>query len=361
MVTVQQSSPGLSPLPWLEDKSQGLNLESTLCDLTLYDFQVESSCAGGKIAKILTANPMFPGVVLLDKGRFVSAISRRRFFEHISRPYGLELFSRRPIKALARFVQAEVLVVPRTTLIVTAAQRAVHRSPELLYEPLVVEMEPGEYRLLDVHQLLIAQSHIHALTVRLLRDSSQQLEKANRELQRLAVLDGLTQVANRRRFDESLQSEWQRLARDRVPLSLILCDIDFFKRYNDTYGHQAGDACLKQVATAIQTSLKRASDMVARYGGEEFAAILPNTDADGAECVARDIRAGVRALAIPHPTSGVSACVTLSLGVATMLVDPECPPSELVSVADAALYEAKSEGRDRYVVRDRSLSVDSNC
>src|SRR4028119_2258104 len=128
----------------------------------------------------------------------------------------------------------------------------------------------------------------------------QQLEIANRELQRLAALDGLTGVANRRRFDEYLDDEWQRMAREKLPLSLILGDIDFFKKYNDTYGHQAGDACLRRVADALRFCAKRSVDLVARYGGEEFAVILPNTSAAGAALVAEEIRLVVNTLEIAH-------------------------------------------------------------
>jgi diguanylate cyclase (GGDEF)-like protein/PAS domain S-box-containing protein len=179
----------------------------------------------------------------------------------------------------------------------------------------------------------------------------QQLEAANQELKRLATLDGLTQLANRRRFDEYLEQEWWRLAREQQPLSLILCDIDFFKRYNDTYGHQAGDECLKQVAVALQRSVKRPADVVARYGGEEFAVILPHTADTGALCLAELIREEVRNLSLTHAGSNVSSHITLSLGVAGMIPQLDATFADLVAAADAALYEAKASGRDRVVLR----------
>lgn len=179
----------------------------------------------------------------------------------------------------------------------------------------------------------------------------QKLEIANRELQRLASLDGLTGVANRRRFDEYLDVEWRRLAREKLPLSLILCDIDFFKKYNDTYGHQAGDACLRRVADALRFCARRSVDLVARYGGEEFAVILPNTTDVGASLVAEEIRTVVNALEIAHAQSAVSEHVTLSLGVACMQPTLSSPPSILIAVADAALYKAKAAGRNMYFPR----------
>jgi len=180
----------------------------------------------------------------------------------------------------------------------------------------------------------------------------QQLAVANQELQNLASLDGLTKIANRRRFDEVLTQEWQRLIVEQIRLSLILCDIDCFKAYNDTYGHQAGDACLQQVATAIRDTCRNFPPervyFVARYGGEEFAVILPNTDVYDAIAVAGEIRRQVKTLAIPHQKSSVCEYVTLSLGVASADATKGVP-ERLIAAADKALYRAKSQGRDRVV------------
>ncbi|HEY9734742.1 MAG TPA: PAS domain-containing protein [Trichocoleus sp.] len=177
------------------------------------------------------------------------------------------------------------------------------------------------------------------------------LQKANSELERLATLDSLTKVANRRRFDEYLEQEWQRLAREGQPLSLILLDVDYFKIYNDFYGHQRGDDCLIEVAQAITRSVKRAADLVARYGGEEFAVILPNTRRVGAIVVAETIQAEIAKLQIAHPNSTVSSYVTASLGIASAVPGSNGTCDELVAVADAALYQAKRRGRNRYWVR----------
>ena len=177
----------------------------------------------------------------------------------------------------------------------------------------------------------------------------QQLQRANQELQRQATVDGLTQIANRRAFDRTLQQEWGRSTRENSPLSLILCDIDFFKAYNDSYGHQAGDDCLQQVARTMKQTVKRPSDLVARYGGEEFAAILPDTHAQGAIRVARRIRDRVKALQIPHQGSSIDSFVTLSLGVVTRIPDKSASWQDLIADADRALYRAKELGRDRVI------------
>ena len=180
----------------------------------------------------------------------------------------------------------------------------------------------------------------------------EQLEAANLELQRLANSDGLTQVANRRRFDEYFDEEWRRHSRALLPLSLILCDIDFFKIYNDTYGHQAGDECLKLVANTISCNVKRAGDLVARYGGEEFAVILPNTLGENAFEVAQKIREKVKELQIPHVGSLVSEYVTLSLGVASTYPQRNQAKALLLASADKALYQAKTAGRDRTILNE---------
>lgn len=166
------------------------------------------------------------------------------------------------------------------------------------------------------------------------------------QVQRLAMVDGLTQIANRRHFDTYLDQAWKRMKQVQLPLSLILCDIDFFKRYNDTYGHPAGDECLRQVASAINRTANREEDLVARYGGEEFAIVLSNTTAEGALKVAERIRAAVKALNLTHQPSPIGQ-VSLSLGVATLIPDEQSAPPLLITTADQALYQAKQQGRDR--------------
>jgi len=176
------------------------------------------------------------------------------------------------------------------------------------------------------------------------------LQKANVELKRLSVIDGLTQISNRRKFDEFLANEWKRAVRSEQDLSLILCDIDFFKLYNDNYGHQAGDQCLYQVAQAINGILRRPADLAARYGGEEFVLILPDTDIEGACHVSERILNKIQQLEILHEHSTVEKHITLSLGVASIVPTHESLPESLLEKADKALYEAKRKGRNQTFV-----------
>jgi diguanylate cyclase (GGDEF)-like protein len=175
----------------------------------------------------------------------------------------------------------------------------------------------------------------------------QNLEAVNLELQRLVTIDGLTEVANRRGFEEYFSQEWQRMKREQSPISLIICDVDFFKKYNDTYGHRVGDRCLQEIAQAIKDIVKRPGDLVARYGGEEFSVILPNTDTEGAIYLADKICDVVRKLAIPHRNSQVSPYVTLSAGFTTEIPQTNSDLEEMIAAADRALYQAKAAGRDR--------------
>ncbi|MGB3201033.1 MAG: PAS domain S-box protein [Nodosilinea sp.] len=183
----------------------------------------------------------------------------------------------------------------------------------------------------------------------------QHIQTVNRQLEHLATHDGLTQLANRRSFDIRLQQEWSRLLRVQAPLSLILCDIDYFKPYNDTYGHPAGDMCLQQVAEALGQAVQRPADLVARYGGEEFAIVLPNTDQAGAETIARAIQQTLAELGLYHGASPLGQCITLSLGIASLIPTMGQTAQTLIDQADAALYSAKQQGRDRYCLAPATL------
>ena len=184
------------------------------------------------------------------------------------------------------------------------------------------------------------------------------LQKANVELQRLAALDELTQIANRRRFDERFLQEWRRARRDHNPLALVLCDIDYFKSYNDTYGHLKGDDALKSVAQALQAVLKRSMDLAARFGGEEFAIILPSTDIEGAISVAEDVKKAVEELQIEHSASNAAPFITCSFGVAALTPVGDKTFKVLIDMADKALYKAKAGGRNLIVPFDEGADIE---
>ncbi|BAZ51361.1 GAF sensor signal transduction histidine kinase [Nostoc sp. NIES-4103] len=197
------------------------------------------------------------------------------------------------------------------------------------------------------HSELLEQSHFQANQ---LAKANQALELANSQLEKLSKLDGLTKIANRRCFDEFLEREWNQLKRTGNYLSLVLFDIDYFKDFNDYYGHLAGDECLIQVARAAQTVLKRPTDLLARYGGEEFIVLLPNTNESGAIKVTKLIQKSIEELNISHTKKNSSQdFITVSLGVATQIPTAKSSAQELVNAADKALYKAKEQGRNRWV------------
>ncbi|MBF0177169.1 MAG: diguanylate cyclase [Magnetococcales bacterium] len=176
-----------------------------------------------------------------------------------------------------------------------------------------------------------------------------ELKKRGDMLEHLAMMDGLTGIPNRRRFDETLEREWRRCLRAQRPISLILVDVDHFKLYNDHYGHAQGDQCLKKIAVAMAKTQTRSADLVARYGGEEFVCLLPEIASEGAQSSARRMQEATAALQIPHLQSPTAGHVTLSLGVATTTPNRSCKPIMLIEAADGFLYQAKSGGRNRQV------------
>lgn len=215
------------------------------------------------------------------------------------------------------FYAAEVLARVETHLTLRRLQQQLQQQNRLLKQ--------------EIHDRIVAETA---------------LQVANIELQRMANIDDLTQIANRRCFADCLKQEWRRLTREHLPLSLIFCDVDYFKCYNDTYGHLAGDDCLRHVAKTLRSAVERPADLVARYGGEEFAVLLPDTPMAGAIRIAEKIQFGMKQLRQIHATSSVSCHVTLSLGIATLIPIPELSPNQLVAAADKALYQAKRKGRD---------------
>lgn len=220
----------------------------------------------------------------------------------------------------------DYLVKPISEVVLTAKVRAMQRIAQMRYSLLVL---------------------------------TRRLDETNRELTRLSAVDGLTGIANRRQFDEFLAREWARGARHETEISVLMCDVDFFKQYNDLYGHQAGDQCLRSVAQAIAARVKRPTDLVARYGGEEFAVILPDTNLDGALQLAEAMRSEVERLHLTH-ADGMGGVVTLSLGAACRVPGRDGPGSAaLVKAADDALYRAKAAGRNRIEADQAFISINS--
>jgi diguanylate cyclase (GGDEF)-like protein len=205
-----------------------------------------------------------------------------------------------------------------------------------------------ETRALEAGAADFISKPVNAAVVRARVRTQLTVKRQRDALRALILVDALTNVANRRAFDERLDAEWRRCSRGGLPVTLMLVDIDHFKLYNDHYGHPGGDATLVQVAGAMRRAAGRSQDLVARYGGEEFAILLPQLDAQGASGVARRLMAELDHMAIPHAASPTAPHLTASIGIACMVPGEHSFPADLIQVADALLYQAKAGGRNRY-------------
>jgi diguanylate cyclase (GGDEF)-like protein len=236
------------------------------------------------------------------------------------------------VLAVALFLVCQLVFTPAAALI---------RLPRDILDGLYACSVIGAMSLAGIGSYLI-RLDIH--------NSEKRLAQVNRELNTLSGQDALTGVANRRGLDEALHREWGRMARHRQALSALMCDVDFFKQFNDHNGHLAGDSCLQAVAAALKRAINRPIDLVGRFGGDEFIVVLPDTDVDGAVHLAEEARRVLATLSLPHGASDVGTFVTLSIGISTVIPQPGKNLNELIRHADIALYMAKSLGRNRSVV-----------
>ena len=268
-----------------------------------------------------------------------SAIS----FSHISEPVG---------EKQKEYVDS--ILIPNSEKLLKSLDEVTYRFQRESEQKIAEQQRIVRISLLLVLLILLLQGvYIFRPMIHTIEKEKEELLSLNKELDRQASTDGLTGVANRRYLNEFVEREWARSIRENTMISVIMVDLDFFKAYNDNYGHLAGDECLKQVARQMKSNIKRPADLVARYGGEEFAIILPNTDVEGAEVIAEACRKSVEDLAIVHGASAVSSFVTVSLGVAGSR-EAQCRAArDLFAGADSALYKAKQLGRNRVAVFGR--------
>ena len=318
----------------VDDRADNTELLSIM--LTLQGYEVEQSNRGIKAIEIAKARP--PDLILLD----------------VSMPEmdGFEACQR--LKADPDTIDIPVIFISALDKVSDKIKAFEYGGNDYITKPFQVEEVVARVR----NQLQISRlkTELKPKNTRLEQELSKRksiekkLLEVNQQLSKLATLDGLTQLANRRKFDEFLSREWQRGQREQHCISLIFCDIDYFKLYNDSFGHQSGDLCLQKVAQAIVSAVKRPADLVARYGGEEFAVILPQTPATNALLVAEKIRQRVKQLDLCHPRSLVSDRVSLSLGVTCAVPNSRYTTDRLLVTADRALYQAKEQGRDRAVL-----------
>lgn len=251
-------------------------------------------------------------------------------------------------------IYVETVLIPASAQLIKSLEELTYRFQVENEQKIFLQQRIGQMSLLfGIFVLLLQGLYIFRPMINTIEKEKDELISLNEELDKQANTDGLTGVANRRHLNEFAYREWARAARENTALTVIMLDIDFFKAYNDTYGHLAGDECLKRIARQLESNVKRPTDLVARYGGEEFAIILPNTDVAGAEVFAEACRKNVEALAITHGTSSVSSVVTVSIGVASISKGFCSTVTDLFAGADSALYTAKQSGRNRVEVFGR--------
>ena len=285
-------------------------------DLILLDINMPEM-SGYEVCQYLKKQPQTQSVPIIFLSALNEPLDKVKAFEYggndyISKPFQLE----------------EVCIRIKNQLKICSLQKQLEQQKQ--------ELEKQNQRLeQEIHDRMAAEK---------------KLLQINQNLQTLATVDSLTQLANRHAFDRFLEREWRRMCREKQPIGIILCDVDYFKLYNDCFGHQAGDRCLQAVSKAIADVVKRPADLVARYGGEEFAVVLPNTNSHGVSTVAEMIRQGVENLHLEHPKSSVKNYVTLSLGIACTIPHQNSSPEQLIRFSDSALYEAKQKGRNQAVL-----------
>ena len=291
----------------------------------------------GVLANAFSAHPeVLCCAVLGPTGNIVGKIERDHLFGTLGMAYGRDVFGKRPIREL---MQPSRVFDPHLS--------AIEVSDELLEE---LRQHRHQYFVLWNSKKgycgLVSSSDILLFLRKTLDERSRELEAVNRKLEKLSSTDGLTGIANRRSFDTLFASEWKRAQRSGQPLGLALIDVDYFKKYNDRYGHQAGDHCLKTVAGALASSFRRSGDLVARYGGEEFVLLSPETDSLTMVKLAEKIRLVVRNKNLLHEDSPLNY-LTISVGVASFQPGLQEAPEALIKAADDALYRAKDRGRNR--------------
>lgn len=214
-----------------------------------------------------------------------------------------------------------------------------------------LDSEDDEQKGLELGAIDYITKPFHPPIVRMRIRNHLELVRYRNKLKLLSTTDGLTGIANRRRFDDQLYVEWGRALREHEPLSFIFLDIDNFKKYNDYFGHLQGDECLRTIAQTIQQCHLRETDIVARYGGEEFAVVLPNTDLNGAKACADKLADRVKKLSLPHPENGDFEIITVSMGISSVIPEPAITPEQVLYFVDGCMYEAKETGRNRYISR----------
>ena len=331
-----------------------LGINSQVKELKLYDNQVETSLMVSELMSCFRSNPSLPGIIIWEDNKIIAVISQKLFWQYMSRPYSLELSSKRSIKYLLDFVKIQRhFVVSGDMLITEAAKKSLERVTDVLDEPILVKITRQEYRLLDVRQLLVAYAQIHELTMRSMSEMNNKLEKANHTLEQVLKLDPITGLGTKCLLDKYLNREWKRAVKEKTWLSLITCDLDYFQEYSSIHGKLAADKCLGTIGNLIKNAVKRSGDLAIHYGEGKFSIVLPKTSVVEADILADNILQKIKELEIVNPQSQIHPHLTMSLGVASIkpCISVNSDKQKiLITIAEQALDRAKHTGRNRKIV-----------
>ncbi|MDJ0713655.1 MAG: GGDEF domain-containing protein [Prochloraceae cyanobacterium] len=336
-----------------------MHLESTVQELDLYYFQIDVSESVSRITSRFKFNPDLPGVILKENNKFVGMISQKNYWKYMSLPYSLDLAAKRSAKYLCELIDIENLIVSRNTLIVEAVQKSLERPAKLLEEPIVVKFSPRTYKLVDIHQLLVAYAKIYQSATKLIHNMYKELEESNKKLEDVSRLDTITNLVNRRIFEDFLKKNWKISVdkKRKILIYLIMFEIDCFKEYNDIYGYIEGDKCLRKIADIISSYLANTGDFAARYGGCKLAIVLCNKSGIQASAMAQNIREEIKELNLVNPSSQGKNCVTVSCGIAGMIPSFSNSPNTLIRATEQALDRAKKLGGNRQIMWNNSSAT----
>lgn len=327
-----------------------MNFKYQVKQLELYNYQVDSSVKTIEVNDRFRKEPKLPGVVICENNKLLGFIPQKNFWRYMSRPYSLELAAKRPIKYLLDFIKIEPLIVFGESLITETVQKALIRDPDYLETPILVQIQPKVYGLLDIHQLLVAFAQIHELNSIQMKEMNQELAEANQKLELVLRLDPVTGLGNQGVLEEHLHDFWSKELAAKKWLSVIRCELDFFQEYKDNCGQLAANDCLRAVADALEKVLKGPLDLATQTKEGKFTLLLPEANLIEADACADRLIEAISELAIVNDCSPINYYLTLSLGIASLKPKANVSPKTLLTMAEQALNQAKATGRNRKIL-----------
>ncbi len=333
-----------------------LNQKSTVENLDLYNYKIDTSSSINSLNKCFKAQPTLPGVLLFQEEKFLGVITQKSFWQYMSRPYSVELSTKRKINNVLDFFEINHPIITKNVSVIEAAESSLKREPHLIDRPFVVKIAPGEYRLLDIHQLLLGYSQIYRLTTQLLEESNQKLAETNQKLQKTLRMDRLTELGNEMSFAECFDREWQEAVKQESWLSLIRFDLDLFQQDRNSYSQLAINGCLRKIGSTILPLLNEQKDTAIHYGEGRFSIIMPNTNTIDATRVSDRVAEEIQKLQIINDRTQKTKNLSLNLGIASIKPRQKDNAEQLLMAAEECIEKAKIIGKNCKIIKDISYS-----